>query len=374
MKLSLVSFVTATLIILYGCGSTPDTVQPDKIGITAPPAIPQSYQTMVDFGIINASDANEVVNGQRTALSNNLGKFRESALGQLTDGGDMFLGFAIAQLFGGGVSLTDFFNPLSMFRGNQYENHLKKTFFWVEVDENCDRECAFKKIKKIVASAATAHTENLIKISEKGDSQFNWKRNYDAKTAVREIDVFGTKKTFFGKKLSKSYANNLVIMPEDYDSYKREKAFFTIWDAEFKTVNGKRYFGSKITTRESFTASLHRMGNYFRWEYDNSQTLGFAKASETYPDFILIETQNCISQFPFRSRDKVIRTCQGDLLINGGKVTYMHLFPDSNTVRLQDSNLINAKIHDARSEIFTEQEWQTLLNIKSGETTVSNQL
>lgn len=113
MKKSLISIITASAIVLAGCGSTTKTVNPDLVSNETPPAMPESYQTMIDFGIIDKYEANQVVNGQREALSNNLGEFRESALGQLTDGGDMFIGFAIAQLFGGGVALTDFFNPLA---------------------------------------------------------------------------------------------------------------------------------------------------------------------------------------------------------------------------------------------------------------------
>ncbi|WP_420935472.1 hypothetical protein ACOJR9_06300 [Alteromonas sp. A081] len=359
-------------ILLTACSSTDNA---DSQPVTnAPPAMPESYQTMVDFGIISKSDAMQVVNGQRKALSDNFYRFKESALGQVTDGGDMFLGFAIAQLFGGGVALTDFFNPLSMFRSNNHENHLKKTFFWVEVEEGCDRQCGYKKIYDIVSLAAKEQTKNLVLLSESGIVEHNWKMTEDVESPISEVEVYGAKKTLLGKNLSKSYSNNLLIIPQNYDSFDRVRPLLSVWDADFINVNGKRYFGSKVTTRETFTASLHRMGQHYRWDYDNSQTFGFAKASEVYPDFILIETQNCISQFPIGSRETIVRTCQGDLVISKGKVTYMNLFAHSEQVKMTESNMINAKIHDARTEIFTEQEWKALFEKNDGEETVSNRL
>lgn len=371
MKKSLI-LPTMFGLFLTACGSTEKTGS--QAVNNAPPAMPESYQTMVDFGIISKNDAMQVVNGQRKALSDNFYRFKESALGQVTDGGDMFLGFAIAQLFGGGVALTDFFNPLSMFRSNNHENHLKKTFFWVEVEEDCDRECGYQKIYDIVSLAAKEQTKNLVLLSEKGIVEHDWKMANDIKSPISEVEVYGAKKTLFGKNLSKSYSNNLLIMPADYDSFDRVRPLLSVWDADFVTVNGKRYFGSRVTTRETFTASLHRMGQHYRWDYDNSQTLGFAKASEIYPDFILIETQNCISQFPIGSRETIVKTCQGDLVISKGKVTYMNLFAHSGQVRMKESNMINAKIHDARTEIFTEQEWEQLFERNNGEETVSNRL
>lgn len=345
-------------ILLTACSST-DKPSPQAV-TNAPPVMPESYQTMVDFGIISKNDAMQVVNGQRKALSDNFYRFKESALGQVTDGGNMFLGFAVAQLFGGGVALTDFFNPLSMFRSNNHENHLKKTFFWVEVEEDCDRECGYRKIQRIVSVAAAEQTKNLVLMSENGIVQHDWKMAQGVESPISEVEVYGAKKTLFGKNLSKSYSNNLLITPQDYDSYDRERPILSVWDADFITVNGKRYFGSKVTTAETFTASLHRMGQQYRWDYDNSQTLGFAKASEVFPDFILIETQNCISEFPIGSRETISRACQGDLVISNGKVTYMNLFANSEQVKMTESNMVDAKIHDARTEIFTEQEWKTL--------------
>ncbi len=359
-------------LFLTACSSTENT---DSQTVTnAPPAMPESYQTMVDFGIISKNDAMQVVNGQRKALSDNFYRFKESALGQVTDGGDMFLGFAIAQLFGGGVALTDFFNPLSMFRSNNHENHLKKTFFWVEVEEDCDRECGYQKIYDIVSLAAKEQTKNLVLLSEKGIVEHDWKMAQDVESPISEVEVYGAKKTLFNENLSKSYSNNLLIMPTNYDSFDRVRPLLSVWDADFITVNGKRYFGSRVTTRETFTASLHRMGQHYRWDYDNSQTLGFAKASEVYPNFILIETQNCISQFPIGSRETIVKTCQGDLVISKGKATYMNLFAHSGQVKMTESNMINAKIHDARTEIFTEQEWEELFEKNNGEETVSNRL
>ncbi|NDW15182.1 hypothetical protein GTQ48_06575 [Alteromonas genovensis] len=361
-------------ILLTACSSTDNA---DSQSVTnAPPAMPESYQTMVDFGIISKNDAMQVVNGQRKALSNNFYRFKESALGQVTDGGDMFLGFAIAQLFGGGVALTDFFNPLALFRGNRYENHLKKTFFWVEVEEDCDRECGYKKVYDIVSLAAKEHTKNLVLLSENGVVEHDWKMNKELESPIREFEAYGTKKSFFGETLSKSYANDLLIMPEGYEPYSVERSFFSLWDADFIYVNGKRYFGSKVTTKEFFTATLHRMGNYYRWDYDNSQTLGFAKASETYPNFVLIETQICYAQrdISYRNTNESVEACQGDLVIADGKVTYTHLLARSSARNLQKSNMINAKIHDARTEIFTEQEWKALFEKNDGEEAVSNRL
>ena len=118
------------------------------------------------------------------------------------------------------------------------------------------------------------------------------------------------------------------------------------------------------------------MGNYYRWDYDNSQTLGFAKASETYPNFVLIETQVCYSQkdLSYRNTNEYVEACQGDLVIADGKVTYTHLLARSKARNLQESNMINAKIHDARTEIFTEQEWKALFKKVGGEETDSNRL
>ena len=59
-------------------------------------------------------------------------------------------------------------------------------------------------------------------------------------------------------------------------------------------------------------------------------------------------------------------------MIAKGKVTYMHLFPDCDPVNLDKSNMINAQVHDARSEIFTEAEWQRILAQKNGTVTASN--
>ncbi|WP_338455112.1 hypothetical protein [uncultured Alteromonas sp.] len=358
--------------LLTACSSTDNT--DSQLVTNAPPAMPESYQTMVDFGIISENDAMQVVNGQRKALSDNFYRFKESALGQVTDGGDMFLGFAIAKLFGGGVALTDFFNPLALFRSNNHENHLKKTYFWVEVEEDCDRECGYQKIYDIVSLAAKEQTNNLVNLVDKGVVEHDWRLNEDAELPINEFETYGSKKTLFGKNLSKSYANELLIMPEGYDSFESKRPFLSVWDADFITVKGKRYFGSRVTTKETFTASLHRMGNYYRWDYDNSQTLGFAKASETYPNFILIETQNCISQFPIGTRERIVKTCQGDLIITKGKVTYMSLFAHSGLARIEESNMINAKVHDARTEIFTDQEWKELFEKNESEETVSNRL
>lgn len=371
MKKSLVIPVMLGLI-LTACSST-ETSDSQPVAI-APPAMPESYQTMVDFGIISEKEAMQVVNGQRKALSDNFYQFKESALGQITDGGDMFLGFAIAQLFGGGVALTDFFNPLALFRGNRYENHLKKTFFWVEVEEGCDRECGYKKIYDIVSLAAKEQAKNLVLLSEKGIVKHKWDINKESESPIREFEAYGTKKSFFGESVSKSYANNILVMPEGYEPYSVERSFFSLWDADFIYVDGKRYFGSKVTTKEFFTATLNRMGNYYRWDYDNSQTLGFAKASETYPDFILIETQLCYSQKDINFNNNIVEACQGDLVIADGKVTYMHLLPRSKSRNLQESNMINANIHDARTEIFTEEEWKALFEKNQEEVTVSNNL
>lgn len=371
MKKSLVIPVMLVLI-LTACSSTENN--DPQLVTNAPPVMPESYQTMVDFGIISKNEAMQVVNGQRKAVSDNFYQFKESALGQLTDGGDMFLGFAIAQLFGGGVSLTDFFNPLALFRSNNHENHLKKTFFWVEVEEDCDRECGYKKIHDIVSLAAKEQTKNLVLLSEKGIVERDWKLAQDVESPISEVEVYGAKKTLFGENKSKSYSNNLLVMPSNYDSFDRVRPILSVWDADFIRVNGKRYFGSKVTTRETFTASLHRMGQYYRWDYDNSQTLAFAKASEVYPNFILIETQNCISQFPIGSRETIVKTCQGDLVITKGKATFMNLFAHSGQVKMVESNMINANIHDARTEIFTEEEWKALFEKNQEEVTVSNNL
>lgn len=360
--------ITITMLVITGCSSTQPNTNSVK-EVSAPPVMPESYQTMVDFGIVSENEAKRVVNGQRKALSDNIYEFKESALGQVTDGGNMFVGFGIAQLLGGGVSLSDFFNPLSMLRGTNHENHFKKTFFWVEVEEECEKACAEQKMKDIVELAAKEHSRNLLLLNKKIDSEYKWEKNSEAKEVVREDTVYGAKKTLFGKVLSKSYINELVITPEGYDSYDNIHAFFSLWDGDFINVKGKRYYGSRVTTKDYFTASMHRMGQHFRWDYDNSKTLGFAKASETYPDFILIETQNCISEFPLGSRDKIVRGCQGDLMISNGKVTYMHLFPKSTQKNLEMSNMIGAEIHDAREEIFTKEEWKALLEKNSTEET-----
>lgn len=361
MKKLLSILALNTTLLLSGCAST------DKnTGADAPPTMPESYQTMVDFGIIKEYQALEIVKGQRKALSDNFYRFQESAFGQLTDDGNMFVGFGIAQLLGGGVSLMDFFNPLSMLGGNNHKNHFKKTFFWVEVEEDCDKACAEQKVEKIVELAAKEHSKNLLLLNKEMDTEYKWEKNPDAESAIREDVVRGAKKSFFGKVLSKSYINELLITPDGYDPYYTFlHGFFSLWDGDFTEVNGKRYYGSRVTTTDYFTASLHRMGQHFRWDYDNSKTLGFAKASETFPDFILVETQNCISEVPLGTRGKVLRSsivrgCQGDLMITKGKVTYMHLFPKSTQKNLEMSNMIGAKIHDAREEIFTKEEWKAL--------------
>ena len=308
MKKSLISIITASAIVLAGCGSTTKTVNPDLVSNETPPAMPESYQTMIDFGIIDKYEANQVVNGQREALSNNLGEFRESALGQLTDGGDMFIGFAIAQLFGGGVALTDFFNPLAMFRSPKHQNHLKKSFFWVEVDDDCDEECGYQKIYDILTLAAQLYANNYIQLAKRMDKN-NELNLGDGPATIKPLEVIeakGSKQNIFFEKISKSYLTDIIELPAEYDALEKKRPFFTVWEADFTTVNGKRYFGSRVTTKELFTVNFHRIGQYSSWFYDNSQTFGLAKASETYPDFIYIETQNFVPQRSVEDRSQII--------------------------------------------------------------------
>ena len=48
---------------MIGCSSTDQTTD-EAITVNTPPAMPESYQIMVDFGIISENDAQKVVNGQ----------------------------------------------------------------------------------------------------------------------------------------------------------------------------------------------------------------------------------------------------------------------------------------------------------------------
>jgi hypothetical protein len=277
-------------------------------------------------------------------------------------------------LFGGGVALTDFFNPLAMFRSTVHQNHLKKSFFWVEVDEDCDEECGYAKIYEILSLAAQHYANNYKQMVKKvdHDNTLNLTDDPATITPLKVVDARGSKVNILMQKISKSYMTDIEDLPLQYDSLENGLPFFTVWDADFTTVNGKRYFGSRVSSKELFTARLHRIGQYSSWWYDNSQTFGLAKASETYPDFIYIETQNYVDQMTVNDPNKKMVKCQGDLMVTKGKVTFMHLFPHCGPIRLEDSNMINAQVHDARSEIFTEAEWQRMLAKENGTETASN--
>ena len=365
MKTSLLA-LTAIALLLAGCGSTDKGVNPDLVSNETPPQMPESYQTMVDFRIISESDANKVVNGQRQTIENKMANFRGSVAGQLTNDGKMFVGFGLAQLFGGGVALTDFFSPLALLRSTAHENHLTKSFFWVEVDDDCDEECGYQKMYDVLSLAAQHYADNYLKLlSSKIDG-------IDPGPAILKplevVDPPSPKLNMLLQSVSKSYKTDILNLDEQYDVLGNGRPFFTVWDADFITVKGKRYFGSRVTTAELFTVQFHRIGQYSSWWYDNSQTFGLAKASETYPDFIYIETQNFVDQDSADNPGERMRKCQGDLMITKGKVTFMHLFPDCEPVRLEDSNMINAQVHDARSEIFTEEEWQQIMTDEGAET------
>ena len=60
-------------------------------------------------------------------------------------------------------------------------------------------------------------------------------------------------------------------------------------------------------------------------------------------------------------------------MVTQGKVTFMHLFPHCAPVNIDKSNLINAQVHDARTEIFTDEEWQSMMS-QEGEETASTKL
>ena len=370
MKKSLLALIAASMC-LVGCGSTDNEIDPELISNTPPPKMPESYQTMVDFRIISKSDANKVVNGQRQTVQNKMGEFRTSAAGQLTDDGKMFVGFGLAQLFGGGVSLGNFFNPYALLRSTAHENHLKKSFFWVKVDDDCDEECGYQKIYDVLTLAAQYSADNFMRMRAKYLDGVEYEPAEIAPLKV--VDAKFSKINILMQKLSKSYMTDIINLDRKWDFLEIDRPFFSVYDADFITVNGKRYFGSRVTTGELFTARFHRLGQHKNWPFDNSLTLGLAKATETYPGTIFIETQNFVQQRSVEDPDKFINPCQGDLMVTQGKVTFMHLFPHCAPVNIDKSNLINAQVHDARTEIFTDEEWQSMMS-QEGEETASTKL
>ena len=351
------SLCCAIALAMTGCGST-ENVAVDAPAIIQHPELPESYQTLVDFGILDKRDAELVVLGYQKSIRERSASLGSSALSQVTDDGNMFAGFFLAQLFGGGVSLTDFFTPYSLFQNPVHKNLLAKTYFFVEVDEDCDEDCGQQKMYDILSLASQHAANNYLQLlDEFGDVPY---QKPDIAPLKVETAASGTKVNMLLQPLSKSYTTDIKNLTGHYDLWEGGLPFFTQWDSGFQTVNGKRYFGSLVSRSESYSGRIHRKGHYEWWVYDNSMTLGMAKASETYPEMIYIETRNMYPQVHAKTR-QVFEGCQGDLMITQGKLTYTHLFPECPALEIGVSNKLNVTIHDAVSEVLSEEELEEIV-------------
>lgn len=344
--------IGAVVSIITGCGSTTSGTPPTQSNIN----VPEAYQVMADFDIISQYDANQMAKSGKMALAKNVGNFKTSVAGQLTNNGSMFAGFAIAQFFGGGVSLMDFFNPAVAFRSTAHANNLNKTYMFLPVDADCNKECANDKLISITQKIAEYTAENYARhLHEIGKREY---RPIDVgKVEQVKYDLIFRKMGAFSRV---SWAYDVVFsdIEEPYSDELNTATFLAVYDADFIYVNGQKYYGSRVSSSESFNVYLRLLGWPETKVRDNSMILAMARASKE-DKFIYIDTIRDYPKLPngeYKVGKGVQSRVLGDFMIKDGKYIQLGIYPhpDNHFKDLDKMNYLDVKIGHALDDLVEE--------------------
>ncbi len=346
--------ITGCIFILFmgGCSSTQNLSNDKKQHIT----VPEAYQVMADFGIISQYDANQMAKTGKMALAKNINNFNSSVAGQLTNNGSMLAGFAIAQLFGGGVSLSSFFNPSLAFRSTAHKNKLTKPYLFIPVDDLCDEVCAENKLIEITHTIAKYYAENYARQIARMEN-----RAYEPLRVGKAEEVkyeFGKGVTTLWGSPSKSYDANISGLTKKHEKVLNDKTILSKANADFFRINGQRFYGSRISTVDNFRIALGLRGWPEQNVRDNSLVLGMVKASEEH-DFIYIETLRGFPKTPdgrYTSGHGEFVNSIGDFMIKGGKYIQLGIYthPDNQLKDLDKMNHLGVQIKHALDDLVPE--------------------
>jgi hypothetical protein len=345
--------IGAVVSIITGCGSTTSGTAPAQSNIN----VPEAYQVMADFDIISQSDANRMAKSGKMALTQNINNFNTSVVGQLSNSGSMFIGYGIAQLFGGGVSLMDFFNPAVGFQSTAYKNKLQKPYLFIPVDRKCDEECVNKKLLDITDSIAKHMAENYARQLDALGI-----RPYEPITvsSAKEIEPESQFKKWdlFSGDTARAYDVTFSGIDEKYADELNQLNILNVIDGGFFYVNGQRYYGSKISTTDNYAIFLRLIGFPEAQMRDNSLVLGMVKASEEH-DFIYISTLRAFlknDEGKYAAGSNVKTRSLGDFMIKNGKYTQLGIYshPDNQLQGLDTMNHLNVKIGHALDDLVEE--------------------